>query len=169
MTSIDTRWGRALAVAATATLLLSGCSLLGGLTNQTLRDDDGTVVEGNDDASAFDVAVGDCLGEPDGTGDVVETVPILPCTESHTYEAYSAFQIDDGDFPGLDAITAQADQGCVDAFEDFVGVSYESSMLEFTYYYPTEESWNGLGDREVLCLVFDPAGDVTGSLEAAGR
>ncbi|MBN9606527.1 MAG: septum formation family protein [Actinomycetales bacterium] len=169
MTILERRAVGALTLAAGAALLLGGCSVLGSLTNQTVRDDQGAVVESNDDASAFDVAVGDCMNEPDGSSDVVETVPIVPCSQPHAYEAFASFRLDDGAFPGKDAVIAQADRDCTQAFPDFVGVAYEASTLDVTYYYPTEESWNGLGDREILCLIFDPAGEVSGSLEAAGR
>ena len=49
-------------------------------------------------------------------------------------------------------------------FEQFVGEAYLDSRFDFSYYYPTEASWSR-GDREVLCVIYDPAGPVTGSLE----
>jgi len=172
MTDITPRWARALAVAAAATLLLSGCSLISNLTNTTQRDDTGTVTEGNDDADVFSIKVGDCLDEPSENSDgTVSTVPIVPCTDSHVYEAYASIIVDEGDgsYPGEDTVLGQAESDCTSAFTSFVGVDYNSSSLDFTYYYPTQDTWEGIGDREILCMVYDPAGSVTGTLQGAGR
>jgi hypothetical protein len=49
-----------------------------------------------------------------------------------------------------------------------VGMSYDQSALEVTWLEPTEESWEA-GDRELVCLITDPAGQTTGSLEGANR
>ena len=171
----ETRWARALAVTATAAasiVLLSGCSLIGGLMNETQRDDSGQVTESNDDADVFSIQVGDCLQEPEANADgTVSTVPVVPCSEPHTYEAYQSSLVDEGDgsYPGEDLVLDQAETVCLDGFETFVGVAYESSELGFTYYYPTVETWESLGDREILCLIYDPAGEISGSLEGAGR
>jgi len=159
-----------LAAAATLTaaaLLLSGCSLIGDLTNQTQRDPSGSVVEGNDDADVFAIKVGDCLNDATASGTVTE-VPIVPCSEPHDSEAYASIQVEDGDFPGDEAIKEQADADCVAAFGDFVGVEYNDSELEYTYYFPSAESWEQ-GDREILCEVYDPDSQTTGSLEGSER
>ena len=71
-------------------------------------------------------------------------------------------------------MTNDAETGCTDAFADFAGIPYsDSKSLDFSYYYPTSDSWKG-GDREILCLIYayDSAGTAektTGSLEGAAR
>ena len=70
-------------------------------------------------------------------------------------------------FPGLDAVAAAA-QGCAEPFQEFVGRPLTGSALRVTYLHPTEQSWRA-GDREILCVVSDPAGPVTGTLEGATR
>lgn len=165
-----TLWSRALAVAtvAIAGLALSGCSLLNQITNNTPRDDTGTVTEGNDDADVLSIRVGDCLNDA-GTSGTVTTAPIVPCSEPHDSEAYASIQLDDGDFPGDQAISATADGLCHDAFEGFAGIAWEDSVYDYSYYLPTEDSWNNRGDREVLCTIFDSNGQTTGSLANVGR
>ena len=167
--TIDKFWTRAIAVAAVtvAGLALSGCSLFSQITNDTPRDDDGTVVEGNDDADVFSIRVGDCLNDA-GTSGTVTTAPIVPCDEPHDSEAYASFQLEDGDFPGDEAISVEADGLCYTAFEDFAGIAWEDSIYDYSYYLPTEDSWNSRGDREVLCTIFDGGGQVTGTLEDIG-
>ncbi|MCY7411467.1 MAG: hypothetical protein LH471_00230, partial [Salinibacterium sp.] len=72
-------------------------------------------------------------------------------------------------YPGEDGVLAQADTGCEAEFDAFVGINYVESILDFTFYYPTAASW-AEGDREILCLIFDPAGKITsGSLSGAAR
>jgi hypothetical protein len=167
--TIDKLWTRAISVAAVAAvgLALSGCSLFNQITNDTPRDDDGTVVEGNDDADVFSIRVGDCLNDA-GTSGTVTTAPIVPCDEPHDSEAYASFLLEDGDFPGDEGVSAAANQLCYDAFEEFAGIAWEDSIYDFSYYLPTEDSWNNRGDREVLCTIFDGNGQVTGTLESIG-
>jgi hypothetical protein len=74
----------------------------------------------------------------------------------------------DGDFPGEEAVVEQADESCTAEFESFVGLPYEESALYLSYLTPSEETWPA-GDREVLCTVYDPAGDTTGTLFDANR
>jgi hypothetical protein len=163
---------QATAFAASALLLaglsLTGCSALQDLVQpDAVRDETGEVVEGGQ-SDVFTVSVGDCLSEATADGEVSD-VPIVPCSEPHDAEIYHDFTIDGAEFPGDEEVTRLADEGCLGAFEDFVGLPYEESTLEVTYYSPTEVSWNEVDDRLVSCLIVDPAGDTTGSLEGAGR
>jgi Septum formation len=112
------------------------------------------------------VETGDCLGE-ELTQETTEVL-VVPCSEEHLYEVYGEFSLPDGDYPGEDAITEDADAGCLDLFPDFVGLPYDESVLVMGNLYPEDDLW-AVGHRVVQCLVFDPAGPVTGSLEGAAR
>jgi hypothetical protein len=115
----------------------------------------------------FDVTVGDCIDESTGEGELT-TVPVVDCAAPHLGEAYASVRMTGGaTFPGLDAV-AEAAQGCGEPFQEFVGRPLAGSTLRVTYLHPTEQSWQA-GDREILCVVSDPAGPVTGSLEGATR
>ena len=146
-----------------AVVALSGCSLLGNVTNNPIDLDpsDGT------DTDVFTIKVGDCLNDGGSSGEV-SSVPTIDCAEPHDSEAYASIMIPDGDYPGEDAVLTQADAECAAEFASYVGIAYEESTLGFAYYYPTAQSWES-GDREILCLVYDPAGQVTGSLEGAAK
>jgi len=163
------RWVRLIAVTtiAAAGLLLSGCSLLNQLTNTTPRDASGTPTAENDNADVFSIKVGDCLNDASVTG-TVTTTPIVPCNKPHDSEAYKSIRMKDGDFPGEEAVKAQADQGCADAFPGFVGLSYDDSNLKISYYFPTSDSWES-GDREILCTIYDDGVKTSGSLKGAKR
>lgn len=162
-------WTRALAVTAIAAagFALAGCSLLNQVTNTTERDDSGAPVATNEGADVFDLKVGDCFNT-DATGSVSE-VDIVPCGDAHDYEAYESIIMDGDTYPGDDATTSQADEGCSAAFETFVGLAYADSTLSLTSLYPTQETWDELNDREILCLVYDEAGQTEGSLAGANR
>ncbi len=166
------RTRRVLAVAGSAaalSLALSGCSVLNGIIGggDAQRDDDGNVTE-ESNIDIFSLKVGDCLPESSMSGGETSDTDVVPCSDSHAYEVYYEFDLADGEFPGSDAIQAEVEAECLPAFTDFIGLEYASSTLDITWYEPTTESWDA-NDRLVQCLVYDPAGDVEGSLEGAAR
>lgn len=147
--------------AALAVVALAGCSLLP--TNLVdFNPADGV------DSDVFTIAVGDCLNDGGAEGEIT-SVPIIGCEEPHDSEVYASIMMNDGEYPGEDGVFAEADAGCLSAFDSFVGIAYAESAYDFSYYYPTAESW-ATGDREIICLIFDPAGKIpTGSLSGAAR
>lgn len=158
------------ASAGIAAMLLSGCSLIQSITGggDATRDETGQVVEGNDSADVFSMRVGDCLNDS-SAGSEVSSVPIVPCSEPHDSEIYAELELAEGDFPGDITIQEQADEHCLAEFEKFVGINYNDSTLELSYYSPTAGSWTQMNDRLVSCIVYDPEGQTTGSLEGAAR
>lgn len=102
---------------------------------------------------AFAIAEGDCIDLPDE--DLVETVDRLPCSSPHDAEAYALFDMAEASdpYPGADAVDVVAADGCLERFLTFVGIEYAASDLDVFYLHPTEESWDELGDREVVCLL----------------
>ncbi|HET6952015.1 MAG TPA: septum formation family protein [Acidimicrobiales bacterium] len=149
--------------AALAGLTAAG---LGACSDEPERDESTGEITEAGDADVFSMQVGDCLTD-NAIGDVSE-VPVVPCTEAHTSEVFYSHTIEDGDFPGSDGLTTIGEQACIPAFEQFVGVPYEASVLDVTTLEPTADSWEQ-GDRELLCLIYDPAGDTVGTLEASAR
>jgi hypothetical protein len=137
---------------------------LGACSDDPERDESGAVTEGGDE-SVFDIAVGDCMNDQ-STGTQVSDVPVVPCTEPHASEVFHAYQVPGDTFPG--DFTQIAEEQCKPAFQTYVGVAYDQSALEITTLEPSFETWAD-GDRELLCIVVDPAGSVTGSLQGANR
>lgn len=162
----------ALPIAALAiALAASGCSALsaftGGGAAAPVRDESGAITESNASTDVFAIREGDCLLDNGAQAEVTEA-PTVPCSDPHDYEAYHAENIAGDEFPGGEAVGAQAEQICYDAFTTFVGISFDESVLVFNYYVPTEGSWDA-GDHEILCLVGDSQGQVTGTLAGAAR
>lgn len=147
-----------------AIVVLTACSDDG---DEPERDEQGNVTASADSANIFDVELGDCVGDF-SDADEVTSVTVVPCADEHGQEVFAITEIADGEFPGDDTFSAQAEKDCVAQFGEFVGVAWDASELDYTWLQPTEESWEQ-GDRELVCLVFDPAGPVEGSLEDAGR
>lgn len=161
--SICHRISSGVSSAAVTGLLLAG---LGACSDDPERDESGEFTDSGD-ADVFTLAVGDCLSGESPTGDVGE-VPVIPCDQPHESEIYFSYTFAGDEMPTPDAMAQTVDEQCLTAFQTFVGLPYDQSVLEITTLEPTTESWAD-GDRELLCLVFDPAGGVTGTLAAAGR
>lgn len=131
--------------------------------------DDPSAIEGAEMVPFAELQVGDCLPlvEYDAE-DQIYDLPVVPCEQPHTDEIYYIFQVEgESEFPGDDPLYEIAWDGCIAQFEAFVGVPYESSVLDVYSYQPTRSSWARADDRTVHCIVFSYE-DVTGTLRGAG-
>ena len=86
------------------------------------------------------------------------------CYRSAGPQAEETVEVDTGD----DVVEGQADNACTDAFEAFVGTSYDDSVLDVYYFFPTKSSWNLLRDRTITCSVSDGESTI-GSLKGSKR
>lgn len=157
------------ALALLAATALTGCSIVGDLLGDpgsAVRDEEGQVVEPGD-VDVFSLAIGDCFDD-EGTGDQISSVPIVPCSDPHDNEVYHEFEVADGEYPGDEAIAAQADEGCLGAFAGFVALAYDDSVLGYFPLTPTASGWEQ-GDRLVQCAIYEPDIKVTGTLKNAAR
>ncbi len=128
----------------TSLIVISSCS-----GDKLTRDDSGNVVKrGN--ASIFEVKVGDCTKEE--LKEEATEIELVPCTEPHTHEAYFSVDYVGDAYPGSAALEVFAEQKCVGAFADYVGVELSQSRLYFTYLYPSVTTWNSKEDRQVVCF-----------------
>ncbi|MFC4562762.1 septum formation family protein [Nocardiopsis mangrovi] len=118
------------------------------------------------DTDVFDISVGDCLNDATVTDEVTE-VPTIGCDQPHDSEVYHEFESTASSFDQA-AIDTEAEEGCQAAFEPFVGASWETSVFYFSWYAPTQESWDS-GDREIDCLIYEEGVQNTGTLEGSGR
>lgn len=119
---------------------------------------------------AFGIGLGECINLPDE--DLVDTLEGVACTQPHDAEVYSIFDMAHtaAPYPGEEAVIDAAFDGCLAAFQTFVGVAYEFSELDVYYLHPTEESWKDLDDREIVCLLTALDGSkLTGSMEGSRR
>ena len=138
-------------------------------------DDDDNDDDGGDDigeeTSVFELETGDCFS---ADADVVETVTVVHCDDTHTYEVFGVFDHegdDDEPYPGDDAILEYADTRCQPLFEDYVAADYQTSIYWITSVTPSAETWDDGDDREIVCaLKLGEEGDeMTGSAEGTGE
>lgn len=116
----------------------------------------------------FTLLLGACLNADDLAGDVLATPETIPCDEPHDSEVYVLGDAQDGDYPGEDVLFADIASFCQLEFPAFVGIDYDQSTLDYLTLGPTEADW-AIGDRRVWCVLVDPAGPFTGTLEGAAR
>lgn len=143
-------------------------ALIAGAAGDAATTGDGGLIDPGEDvpADVLSLQVGQCLDDV-STG-IITSDNIIDCDVPHTYEVFGEVVVPDGPFPGDDRMDSTAQQSCDEAFASFVGVSYDDSTLEYTYVAPTSDTWE-LGDRQIACLITDPAGETTGSLANSAR
>lgn len=143
---------------AAVLVLLVAAGIAYGYLSQAGRDDSGVVVRSGT-IDAFDIRIGDCYDDSEAANgeEAVEIsgVFVRPCAEPHDYEVFAVFDLELASYPGGDAVSEMAWDGCLAQFEPFVGRDYETSSLDIQWLSPTAESWSALNDREVVCAVYD--------------
>jgi hypothetical protein len=119
-------------------------------------------------AQVADLEEGDCLANPDlGLGDPT-AMALADCDGPHTHEVFltADFQPIDDAFD-LAALQVFAAETCEAGFEAFVGEPYVSSRYLYVALGPTRDSW-AAGERGIACLIYDPRGEVSGTLRGVG-
>jgi len=110
--------------------------------------------------NVFDLAVGQCFNDPSQT-DEVSSVPIVDCGEPHDNEVFHLFDIVSEDWPGDSEVGNAAANGCLAAFDSYVGLDYANSIYDIDGYTPTQDGWDRLDDREVVCFLIPFEGGQT--------
>ena len=68
------------------------------------------------------------------------------CTEEHTAEVYVVTDLAGDEYRGDRRLEREAIDICVAAFDDYVGLSYEESVLDFFYFAPVSpDRWSRAG------------------------
>jgi hypothetical protein len=133
-----------------AGLLLAAC---GGGGGDAQRDSSKRVIKAGM-SSVFELELGDCLKSELGLiGDAVLEIPLVPCDLEHTHEVFFKAEHPEGPYPGSAAIELFAEQQCVGAYYDYVGVELSESVYYYTYLFPSVGTWNDDTDRQIVCFV----------------
>jgi hypothetical protein len=136
----------------------AACGSEAAFSDESERDESGAVVEAGE-VGSLRLKVGDCLGA-EVIGEV-ESVPVVPCSESHNSEIFHSFDLVGDVFPGEEATSKLAQEGCVAEFDAFIGLAFAESVWDITLLHPTEQSWNDVNDRQVRCGVSPVSGEAT--------
>jgi hypothetical protein len=106
------------------------------------------------DESVFSMEVGLCFNDPEDGAEEVSTVEDVDCAEPHDNEVYHVFDVEGDTFPGDEQITVLGNDGCLEPFAAYVGISEEESVLTYYPITPTQGSWDERGDREIVCALY---------------
>jgi len=117
------------------------------------------------------IEVGTCFNDAgdEGAFDYTE-LAVVDCEEPHDNEVYHLFDAPgSATYPGDDQIATITREGCLSAFEPYVGKPYTDSVFAILPIPPSETSWNG-GDREVVCALYDTGRkELRGSAQGSAR
>jgi len=120
------------------------------------RDPSGQVTA-SADVNPSDLQVGDCIENISDTGDSVDTLAVIPCSTPHEGEVYAVTPSIVNDKPTIQAF-------CSDAFQPFVGIDFQQSILQVTYIRS-----NSGTNTDVQCIVYDPGQLVTQSYKGSQK
>jgi len=134
--------------------LLIALAILGAII-QTQQDQ----AAGIDRRDVTSLQVGDCTADFP-MEDTVFDVPVVPCDRPHRFEVYANLKLDDGKWPGEDAIHSRSEKLCGDKLDAIVGDTDLPDGSGFSTLEPTRGTWSA-GDRQVTCLLSFP-GDRSG-------
>ncbi|WP_180272036.1 septum formation family protein [Actinomyces ruminis] len=101
----------------------------------------------------------------------VSSVNLVDCAAPHLYEVYAEGAIAADAFPDGGLMEQYVADICYDAFENYVGTSYDDAYAQGRYAVtslrPTQRTWEQ-GDRRVSCLLTSvDGGELTGSARGA--
>jgi len=122
---------------------------------------------GPGEGAVTDLRAGQCLDRPE-TATAIEEVEVVPCDDPHDLEVFALVELPDGPYPGDSGRSQVAQEACADRFAAYVGVEPSASARSTGFLVPTEQGWDE-GDREVVCLLYDPDERLTGSMRASQR
>jgi hypothetical protein len=112
-------------------------------------------------AGILDIEGGECFTDPTYLPSAGENVVLYrPCEQHADNQGYGFVHAEDGPFDHT-GLTAFGWERCERGFAAlFAG---RESTLDYYPILPTEETWAD-GDRDILCVVYDPRGQLTGSV-----
>jgi hypothetical protein len=130
------------------------------------RDGSGQIESGGT-LQVTDLRSGDCFNTE--AESEISDVDAVPCNEAHEYQVFHVTDHQTATYPSDAEFGAIFETLCVGPFEGFVGMSYATSALWADMITPSESSF-GDGDREYMCILYDPADTtMTSTMENAHR
>jgi Septum formation len=117
------------------------------------------------------LALGTCVnGIREGAQLSPNSYKPVSCSAEHDNEIVGVVQYTgDGAYPGQTALVTFAQEPCVAAFATYVGIDFQSSVLDMIAVTPSDVTW-GKGDRQIACVVIGPSGlPMTSSVRGSGH
>jgi hypothetical protein len=148
--------GLGFAAAVAATVLVAAPQLTGHLTEGQLR--------------AGDCLTGSNLGL--GTNSTwPNMVTAVPCTDPHLAEVFFSANAwpRSMPYPGYNAVGDDADGACFSAFSAYDGIDSSASSFTFQDIIPIPAGDWASGDRQLVCVAYQPEKAVDYSIKGSGR
>jgi hypothetical protein len=119
----------------------------------------------------FHLKPGDCFNGGDSS--TLTSANLVDCGQPHDAEVFYIFAYPNAPagYPGDAAIQTTAETGCTPPFEDYVGISYDSTTAyTISFLRPDADSW-GQGDRAFYCFItaYDGTSQLTGSAKGTAK
>ncbi|MEU9186458.1 DUF4190 domain-containing protein [Streptomyces sp. NPDC048484] len=156
--------GMILSGIGSATLVLA---LVAGAASEFWKGFEGGARDTSEGGAAFSVNTGECFDTQGGSLEgMAYDVDTVPCEDEHDGEVFANFEMEEGGYPGDDAVIEAADDKCYTLQYSYAMDSWAvPDDVDIYYFTPTRDSWS-LGDREISCLFgnVDEKGSLTGSL-----
>ena len=93
----------------------------------------------------------------------------VDCALSHDNEVVGTVTYPEGGaYPGQDVLFAFGQRPCSEAFASYVGIDFQSSVLNMIILTPSDLTWVK-GDRAISCVALQASGKITGSIRGAAR
>lgn len=130
-----------------AAALVASVAVAAGSLSSSDRDATGEVSE-RSVVSVFELRRGDCLNGLDDATEI-RAVEVVPCERTHQAEVLSDVRMQDGEFPGMAAVTSEAERRCGARLVAAAPPRRNGPVAFFLH--PTPQSW-ALGDRVITCI-----------------
>jgi len=134
----------------TRIVTVSGTLAIGVLAGCSGDDDTATTEVPVLDAD--DSLVGACLAFAPDVGSEITSFPRVECAQPHSHEVFAVVDSASSNYPGFEALEAEAQVACLAAFEPYVGVNAFDSTLFYEWIVPTLDSWDRADDRQIICV-----------------
>jgi DivIVA domain-containing protein len=126
-------------------------------------------------ATEGDLRAGDCLTGPNLGLNTSNSWPLMvettPCTGPHLAEVFFSRNAwpQSMAYPGDSAVDSQADASCSAAFSTYDGIDSSESAFTFLSISPFPHWDWASGDRQLVCLAYQPSGWVDYSIKGSGK
>lgn len=149
-----------LLAAAAAVFALAGCGTAVDLTPEPSPEAPTTEAPV---PAPRQLAVGECTGPLGSTVSGTTSIQPVDCAEKHSYEVFSLVYLTGDVMPHPDTMRVIANNRCLPAFVDFVGVEPAYSRYASVFVAPDEASWTIPELRRITCLLGSEDGGLTGT------
>lgn len=155
-------------LAAVAVLVaMAGCTAEPGASSSDPRTGEPSTASAS--APPRQLLVGECTGPLNSA--VSGTTPIDPvdCADEHAWEVFSVVPLTADRLPTASTLRAIANNRCLPAFKEFVGVEPAYSRYSSVFLAPDEVGWAEPSLRRITCLLGAADGGLTGSARDDSR